>query len=120
MQTLIDKIKLLSADTNIPTVGYKTMLVVLENGKADAAKFVGTKAEADALKAGITVNMSDNADGSNPVALDAQYINVRTEAGSIHALLEIVLTQAYVASLTLPADYDTLAEFMTLPSNSEV
>lgn len=120
MQTLIDKIKFLVADTNIPTVGYKTMLVVLENQAAGAANFEGTAEEAATLKAGITVNMSDNADGSDPVALDAQYIKVRTVAGSVHAIAEFVLTKAYVASLSLPADYDTLSEFMTLPSNSEV
>lgn len=120
MQTLIDKIKILSADTNIPTVGYKTMLVVLENGNSGAANFTGTKAEVEALLAQITVNMSDNADGSNPVALDKQYVNLRTEAGSTHALLEIVLTKAYVASLVVPAGYETLAEMLTLPSNSEV
>lgn len=120
MQTLIDKIKILSADTNIPTVGYKTMLVVLENANEGAENFTGTKAEVDALKDQITVNMSDNADGADPVELDKQYIQVRTEAGSIHALLEIVLTKAYVASLVIPDGYETLSEMLTLPSNSEV
>lgn len=120
MQTLIDKIKLLTKDTNIPTVGYKTMLVVLENGADEAPNFTGTKAEADALKDQITVKVSEDATGATYEALDKQYIEVRTIAGSIHALLEIVLTKAYVTGLTLPANYDTLSEFLTLPSNSEV
>jgi len=119
MQTLIDKIQLLEVDTDIPTVGYKTLLVALENGASGAAKFAGTKAEAEALKKEITVKVSDTAADANPETLDAQYIQVRTIANSVHAMLEVVLTKAYVTSLTLPADYDTLAEFLTLPSNSE-
>ena len=118
MQTLIDKVKILVGNTNIPTVGYKTMLVVLKH--TTGGNFVGTKAEADALKNSITVNMSDNSNGTNPVALEKQYYNVRTEAGSANALLEIVLTKAFVASLVLPENYQTLVEMMTLPSNSEV
>lgn len=122
MQTLIDKVKLLKANTNIPTVGFKTLLVILKNGAAAAATsdYAGTAEEAATLKAGITINMSDNSDGSNPVALDDQYYNVRTQAGTDNAFLEIILTQAYIATITLPSDITILAGLMTLPSNSQV
>lgn len=120
MYTLIDKLKKAPAATNIPTVGFQTLLCVLNNGADGAVNYAGTKAEADALLAGITVNMSAASDGSNPVALDKQYINVRTQAGTKNAFLEIVLTEAYVASIVLPANITRVIDLLTLPSNSEV
>lgn len=120
MYTLIDKLRKTVAEENIPTVGFQTLLCVLNNGAAGADNYVGTKAEAEAIMADITVNMSANADGSNPVTLDKQYINVRTQAGTTNAFLEIVLTEAYVASIALPADVTRVIDFLTLPSNSEV
>ena len=122
METLIDKVKLIGANTNIPTVGFKTLLVVLKNGAAAATSsdYAGTISEAATLKAGITVKMSDSSDGSNPVDLDDQYYNVRTQAGTDYAILEIILTQAYVASITLPSDITISTGLLTLPANSQV
>lgn len=122
METLIDKVKFLESNTNIPTVGFKTLLAVLKNSSAGAASsdYAGTASEAAALKAGITIKMSDSSDGSNPVVLDDQYYNVRTQEGTDHAFLEIILTQAYIASITLPADITILAGLLTLPANSQV
>lgn len=120
MNTVIDKLKLVTAAANIPTVGFKTLLCVLTNGAAAAQNYTGTKAEADTLLAGITVNMSATSDGANAVALDKQYIKVRTQAGTVNAFLEIVLTDAYVASITLPQDITATTKLLTLPSNSEV
>ena len=50
MQTLIDKIQL-AGTANIETAGFKTLLVVINNGTSAAANYTGSKAEADALKA---------------------------------------------------------------------
>lgn len=118
--SLIDKIQPASASTNIATVGYQTLLCVLKNGASAAPKYTGTKAEADILLAGTTVKVSDNADGSSPVDLDAQYIKARTIAGTVNAVLEIVLTKATVASITLPDNVTRTIDLLTLPSNSKV
>ena len=64
-------------------------------------------------------NVSENSDGSNPVALDKQYIKARTQAGTKVAYLEIVLTKPYIASITLPADLTRTVDLLTLPSNSK-
>lgn len=119
MQTLIDKIKV-TGTTNISTIGFKTLLVILKNNKTGAAAYTGTKAEAATLKAGITVNMADNASGTNAAAIDGEYIKVRTQAGTLNAVLEVVLTEAYVASMVLPTNITAIATTLTLPANSEV
>lgn len=120
MQTLIDKLKKAPAATNIATVGFKTLVCVLANGTAEASNYTGTKAEADTILAGTTVKMSAASDGSNPHNLDNQYVKVRTQAGTKNAFLEIVLTDAYVASITLPTGLTRVVDLLTLPSNSEV
>ena len=118
--SLIDKIQPASAATNIATVGYQTLLCVLKNSAASAPNYTGSEAEAKALLAGTTVKVSDNADGSSPVDLDTQYIKARTIAGTINAVLEIVLTKATVASITLPTNVTRTIDLLTLPSNSKV
>lgn len=120
MNTVIDKVKLVTAAANIPTVGFKTLLCVLNNGATAAQNYTGTKAEADALLAGITVKMSATSDGANAVALDEQYVKVRTQAGTKNAFLEIVLTDAFIATIALPTDITIATRLLTLPSNSEV
>lgn len=114
--TLIDKLEKAAAATNIATVGYQTLFSVLASG---AANYTGTKAEADAIVDGTTVNVSENFDGSNPVALDKQYIKARTQAGTKTAYLEIVLTKPYIASITLPTGLTRTVDLLTLPSNSK-
>ena len=117
--TLIDKLEKAAAATNIATVGYQTLFSVLANGKSGAGNYAGTKAEADAIVDGTTVNVSENSDGSNPVALDKQYIKARTQAGTKTAYLEIVLTKPYIASITLPTGLTRTVDLLTLPSNSK-
>lgn len=118
--SLIDKIQPASVDANIATVGYQTLLCVLKNGADSAPKYTGSEAEAKTLLAGTTVKVSDNADSSSPVVLDTQYIKARTIAGTINAVLEIVLTKATVVSIALPADITRTIDLLTLPSNSKV
>lgn len=118
MQTLIDKIKL-AGTTNIETAGFKTLLVVINNGTSSAPNYTGSKAEADTLKAQITVNMKDKTT-DNAVALDGQYINVRTIAGTTKAIMEVVLTKALVASIALPSNYTSVINMLALPANSIV
>lgn len=118
MQTLIDKIQL-AGTANIETAGFKTLLVVINNGTSEAPNYTGSKAEADALKAQITVNMKDKTT-DDAVALDGQYIKVRTIAGTTKAIMEVVLTKALVASIALPANYTSVINMLTLPANSIV
>lgn len=118
MQTLIDKIQL-AGTANIETAGFKTLLVVINNGTNEAANYTGSKAEADALKAQIAVNMKDKTT-DDAVALDGQYIKVRTIAGTTKAIMEAVLTKALVASITLPANHASVVNLLTLPANSIV
>ena len=61
--TLIDKLEKAAAATNIATVGYQTLFSVLANGASGAANYTGTKAEADAIVNGTTVNVSESSDG---------------------------------------------------------
>ena len=119
--TLIDKLEKAAAETNIATVGYQTLFSVCQYGKSDAENYAGTKAEADAIVDGTTVNASDseNSDDSNTVALDKQYIKARTQAGTKVAYLEIVLTKPYIASIALPKDLTRTVDLLTLPSNSK-
>lgn len=117
--TLIDKLEKAAAATNIATVGYQTLFSVLANGASGAENYAGTKAEADAIVSGTTVNVSESSDGSNPVALDKQYIKARTKAGTKTAYLEIVLTKPYIASITLPTGLTRTVDLLTLPSNSK-
>lgn len=117
--TLIDKLEKAAATTNIATVGYQTLFSVLANGKSDDRNYAGTKAEADAIVDGTTVKVSENSDGSNPVALDKQYIKARTQAGTKVAYLEIVLTKPYIVDITPPEDLTRTVDLLTLPSNSK-
>lgn len=117
--TLIDKLEKAATATNIATVGYQTLFSVLANGASEAGSYAGTKAEADAIVDGTTVNVSENVDGSSPVELDKQYIKARTQAGAKVAYLEIVLTKPYIASITLPTGLTRTVDLLTLPSNSK-
>lgn len=116
--TLIDKLEK-AAEINIATAGYQTLFSVLTNEANDAVNYTGTKAEADAIVDGTTVNVSENPDGLNPVALDKQYIKARTQSGTKTAYLEIVLTKPYIVSITLPTDLTRTVDLLTLPSNSK-
>lgn len=115
--TLIDKLEKAAA-ANIATVGYQTLFSVLANGSSEK-NYAGTKAEADAIVSGTTVNVSENSDDSNPVALDKQYIKARTQAGTKTAYLEIVLTKPYIVSIALPDGLTRTVDLLTLPSNSK-
>lgn len=119
MQTLIDKVKVAAA-TNIATVGFDTLLVLLANGASGAVNYTGTAAEAAALKAGITVNIADNASGTGAIEIAQEYVNVRTQAGTKNAFLEVVLGEAYIASITLPTDVTATVKLLTLPAHSQV
>jgi len=119
METLIDKVKVAGA-TNIPTVGFKTLLVLLANGATGAADYDGTAAEAAALKAGITVTVADNAAATGAAEIAAEYIKVRTQADTKNAFLEIALGAEYVSAITLPAGIAAVARLLTQPSHSEV
>lgn len=118
MQTLIDKIQL-AGTANIETAGFKTLLVIINNGTSEAPNYTGSKAEADVLKAQITVNMKDKTT-DDAVALDGQYIKVRTIAETTKAIMEVVLTKALVASITLPANHTSVINMLTLPADSVV
>lgn len=117
--TLIDKLEKATAATNIATVGYQTLFSVLANEASDAVDYTGTKAEADTIVDGTTVKVSESPDGSNPVALDKQYIKARTQAGTKVAYLEIVLTKPCIVSITPPTDLTRTVDLLTLPSNSK-
>lgn len=119
MATLIDKLKVADA-SNIATMGFETLLVLLANGASGAANYAGTAAEAAALKAGITVTTGSNATGVGAAAIDAEYIKVRTHAGTKNAFLEVVLTEAYISTITLPANITATARLLTNPANSQV
>lgn len=119
MATLIEKVKVAPA-TNIPTVGFETLLVLLVNGASGAANYAGTAAEATALKAGITVNVADNSAGTNAAEINDEYVKVRTQAGTKNAFLEVVLGEAYVSTIVLPTDVTAVTRFLTHPSNSQV
>ena len=56
----------------------------------------------------------------NAVALDGQYINIRTIAGTTKAIMEVVLTKALVASIVLPSNHTSIINMLTLPANSIV
>lgn len=118
MYNLINDLKLVAATANIPTVGFQTLLCVLTNGASGAQNYEGTKAEASVLLEGTTVKMSANADGSNSYTIDPQYLKARTIAGTKNAMLEIVLPDNYVASITLPTNVTATVKFLTLPTNS--
>lgn len=116
MYTLIDKIQETALTSNIPTVGYQTLLCLVATTGSD---YTGTKAEADALVAGMTIKVADNTSDAG-VDLDKQYVKARTLAGTKHAFVEIVLTKAYVKTLTLGTGISAVAKLYTLPSNSAV
>lgn len=119
MNTLIDKLKVAGA-TNVHTVGFKTLLILLVNGATGAANYEGTAAEAATLKSGITVNVADNASGTGAAKVAAEYVEVRTQAGTKNAFLEVVLSENYVSSITFPSGITAVSRFLTGPSNSEV
>ena len=120
MQTLIDNLKVVGA-SNIATIGFNgTLLVLLTNGLSGADDYDGTAAEAAALKAGITVTTGSSSTGVSATAVDSEYIKVRTQADTKNALLEVVLTEAYISAITLPSDITATARFLTNPSNSQV
>jgi len=119
MTTLIQNLKVAPA-TNIPTVGFQTLLVLLVNGASGAADYTGTAAEAATLKTGITVNVANNVSGTNAVEIADEYVRVRTQAGSKNAFLEVVLGEAYVSTITLPTDVTAVARLLTHPAHSEV
>lgn len=117
--TLIDKLEMAADTTNIATVGYQTLFSVLANEESSAEDYAGTKAEADVIVSETTVKVSEDSNGSNPVALDKQYIKARTKAGTKTAYLEIVLTKPYIVSITLPTALKRTVDLLTLPSNSK-
>lgn len=119
MNTLIDKLQPTALSSNIPTVGYQTLFCLLANGAEGASNYTGTKAEADTLIAGMTIKVADNTSDSG-ADIDAQYVKARTIAGTKNAILEIVLTKAYVKTLSLGSGISATAKFYTLPSNSQV
>lgn len=119
MYTIIDKLQETALTANIPTVGYQTLFVLVNNGASGASNYTGTKAEADALVAGMTIKVADNTSDTG-VDLEAQYVKARTIAGTKHAIVEIVLTKAFVKTLTLGTDITAVAKFLTLPTNSIV
>lgn len=120
MTTMIDKLKILDSYTNIPTVGFQTLMAVLVNAASGAADYEGTSAEAAALLEGITVTVADNVSGTGAVEISSQYVKVRTEAGTKNAFLEVVLTDAYVTAITLPSDVTAVTAFLTSPAHSQV
>lgn len=119
MNTLIDKLKVAGA-TNIATVGFKTLLILLVNAATGSTNYTGTAAEAAALKAAITVNIADNSSGTGAAEINAEYVEVRTQAGTKNAFLEVVLNENYVSSITFPSGVTAVARFLTSPSNSQV
>lgn len=119
MQTLIDKVKV-AESSNIATVGFKTLLILLTNGASGASDYSGTAAEAEAIKDDTTITAADNSSGTDAVAIDDEYIKIRTQADSKNAFIEVVLGDAYVSTITLPDDITATAIFLTQPSNSEV
>ena len=119
MATLIDKLKVADA-TNIATMGFETLVLLIANGASGAANYTGTAAEAATLKAGITVTTGASATGVGAAAIDAEYIKVRTQAGTKNAFVEVILTEAYVSAITLPANITAVARLLTNPANSQV
>ena len=119
MATLIDKLKVADA-TNIATIGFETLVLLIANGASGAANYTGTAAEAATLKAGITVTTGASSTGVGAAAIDAEYIKVRTQAGTKNAFVEVILTEAYVSAITLPANITAVARLLTNPANSQV
>ena len=119
MATMIDKVKVASA-TNIPTAGYKTLLIVALNAASGADDYEGTAAEAAAFKEDVTITVGDSSTGDGATEIDEQYVIVRTQADSKYAFIEVVLADAYVSTITLPDDVTTVARLLTQPAISEV
>ena len=78
---LIDKLKPISAISNVATVGYQTLFAVFTNGASGANNYTGTKAEADAIKNALVVKLAETASDDGYDA-DKQYLSVRTIAGT--------------------------------------
>lgn len=116
MYNLIDKIQETTLTANIPTVGYQNLLCLIAT---TGSNFEGTKAEADAIKAGLTVKIAENTeDAGEDISL--QYVKVRTMAGTKHAFVEISLNGAYIKTLTFGENLSAIAKFLTFPTNSLV
>lgn len=120
METFIDKIKVAPA-ANIPTVdGFKTLLIVALNGATGASNYSGTAAEAATFKSGTTITSGASSTGVGATAIDDQYINVRTQAGSKYAFIEVVLADAYVSTITLPSNVSVVSRLLLQPAISIV
>ena len=114
MYTLIDKVRV-APSSNIPTAGFQTLLLAVTG----TAAFTGTQAEADAIKAGITATVSDNAAGTGAVSLNKEYITARVQGGSTNAFVEIVLTKPYLNAVTLGTGLTKGIGLLTLAAVSE-
>lgn len=114
MYSLIDNVEPTALTSNLPTVGYNSLLMVVANGASGADNYEGTKEEADALKAGMTIKVADTTaeDGED---IDAQYVSARTIAGTKTALVEIILTKAFVKTLNLGTNITASAKLYTTP-----
>ena len=116
---LIDKLKPISAISNVATVGYQTLLAIFTNTTTGASNYTGSKAEADAIKDDLAIKLSANSDGSNDYDADKQYLSVRTVAGTKLFIAELSLSDAYVKSMT-KSGASLVNALLTLPSNDEV
>lgn len=114
MYSLIDNVEPTALTANIPTVGYNSLFLVVANGAEGASNYTGTKAEAEALVEGMTIVVADNTADAGEV-IDPQYVTARTIAGTKTALVEIILTKAYVKTLTLGEDITATAKLYTTP-----
>lgn len=114
---LIDKLKPISAISNVATVGYQTLFAVFTNGAA-GSNYVGTKAEADAIKNALVIKLAETT-GDDGYDADKQYLSVRTIAGTKQFIAELSLSGVLVKSMTL-AQATLVSAFLTLPSQSEV
>lgn len=115
---LIDKLKPISAISNVATVGYQTLLAIFTNTTTGASNYTGSKAEADAIKTALTIKLNAGTEGDGYDA-DKQYLSVRTIAGTKLFIAELSLSDAYVKSMT-KSGASLVNAFLTLPSNDEV
>lgn len=115
---LIDKLHPISAISNVPTVGYQTLLAVFTNGASGADNYEGTEEEAAEIKDAIAIKLATLAtdDGYD---VDKQYLSVRTIAGTKLFIAELSLYEVLVKSFTKEGA-SLVNAFLTLPSNSEV
>lgn len=119
MATMIDKVKI-AGSANIATAGYKTLLILALNAASGADDYEGTAAEAATFKEDVTITVGESSTGVGATEIDAQYVKVRTQADSKYAFIEVVLADAYVSTITLPADVTVVGNVLTQPDISEV